>query len=937
MSLKMKMVMTYMGVGLIPLALIGLILWNVASSALEATAYDQLASIREIKEQQVDQYFAACEGDLGVLVESVSSLKNEAFEKIRVGQQHKIKQLHDHFAKINYDVLTLAASKDVREMYDLLFQYHLDSEVSGSGNYDVNNDAYRKIWDENSHFLNQYVENYGYNDVFIVCAAHGHVMYSAGRESDLGQNLEHGPLSDSGLAHVRRHVLETGGIAYDDFEPYAAARGEQTAFVGAPVKDAAGEIKAVVVLQIPAEPINSIAQQRDGMGNTGETYLIGREQGQTAYRSDRVVKSGLMIGTLKSGKSIDLALSGSSGVRIKTGSTGHAELERYAPLDLPGLDWCIVTTMALEEVIATRLEGEDSDFFAKYIERFDYYDLFLLTPDGNCFYTVAHEADYHTNLINGEFSESGLGDAVRECLQSGKFAFGDYAPYVPSKGVPAGFIAQPVYHGSDIEFIVALQLSVNSISEMMMAGSNKDKALEAYLVGSDGYMRSNSVLNPSNYSIKASFAQGNKVDTEATRSALSGSSDSRLIADYLGTDVLSAWAPLDVFGNKWALVCEIEEKSALAANAAVARWIIGSLLVVGLAVAVLAMTMAKSISKPIGDLVGSLQDMSQGDLTARINVMSQDEIGRLADHFNNFAGKLQNTIKEIATNTSSLANTSENLSNGAAEMTSAATEMNSQSTSASGTVVQLSSNLTNVASGAEEMSSTVSTLAAAIEELSASLTEVAKNCSNGSKMSADADGKTRLAGKTMSILNTSAEEIGKVIGTINDIADQTNLLALNATIEAASAGEAGRGFAVVANEVKELAKQTAQSTEEIERFIKEIQGKTGEAVIAIEDISKIIDELNVTVQAIASAVEEQSATTSEIAKGVSGASEAATDISRNIQEASTGSTEVSRNIDEVRSMSSDVKAGADMSNSGSTELTEMALHLRGLVDQFKTG
>jgi methyl-accepting chemotaxis protein len=187
----------------------------------------------------------------------------------------------------------------------------------------------------------------------------------------------------------------------------------------------------------------------------------------------------------------------------------------------------------------------------------------------------------------------------------------------------------------------------------------------------------------------------------------------------------------------------------------------------------------------------------------------------------------------------------------------------------------------------------------------------------------------------MDRLGTSSKEIGKVIEVINDIADRTNLLALNATIEAASAGEAGKGFAVVANEVKELAKQTAQATDQISRQIEEMQNNPGSAVKAIEDITAIIEEINVISHTIVAAVEEQSATVNEIAKSVGGASQAATEIAKNVGESAKGLVEISSNIQGVNTAATDTSNGVGQLKESIQDMGDLVSGLQKVLGQFK--
>jgi hypothetical protein len=160
------------------------------------------------------------------------------------------------------------------------------------------------------------------------------------------------------------------------------------------------------------------------------------------------------------------------------------------------------------------------------------------------------------------------------------------------------------------------------------------------------------------------------------------------------------------------------------------------------------------------------------------------------------------------------------------------------------------------------------TVASAAEQLSASIREIGDqvNQSNAVVSRAVAAGSETRA--KMEALNEQVGRIGAVADMIGEIAAKTNLLALNATIEAARAGDAGKGFAVVASEVKQLATQTARSTEEITRHIGEVRTATGESVTSVREIEQTIGEINEIAGSIAAAVEEQGAATAEIARNV---------------------------------------------------------------------
>lgn len=175
----------------------------------------------------------------------------------------------------------------------------------------------------------------------------------------------------------------------------------------------------------------------------------------------------------------------------------------------------------------------------------------------------------------------------------------------------------------------------------------------------------------------------------------------------------------------------------------------------------------------------------------------------------------------------------------------------------------------NLSNMSTESRSSLNTVTQAMQDLSVAASEIAQSVQQAAQKANEALELGGQASTAIGRLNASSEKIGDIIKVINTIAEQTNLLALNATIEAARAGEAGKGFAVVANEVKELAKQTAEATKEITQMIRTIQGDTKGAVESVNQITYSVEEVTNLANTIASATEEQTATINEITENVS--------------------------------------------------------------------
>ena len=279
----------------------------------------------------------------------------------------------------------------------------------------------------------------------------------------------------------------------------------------------------------------------------------------------------------------------------------------------------------------------------------------------------------------------------------------------------------------------------------------------------------------------------------------------------------------------------------------------------------------------------------------------------LTDNVNLMAANLTDQVKQIAQVAIAVSQSSEDLMTESQKMSVAADQTATQAATVSTSSEQVNANSQSVATG--------------IEEMTASIKEIAKNATDAAQVATSAVSTAETTNETITKLGQSSTEIGNVIKVITSIAQQTNLLALNATIEAARAGEAGKGFAVVANEVKELAKQTANATEDISRKIEAIQGDTQNSVEAIGLITNIINQINDIQNTIASAVEEQTATTNEIA--------------RNVNQAAKGASEINHNIVNVAEAAQTTTASANNTQNSASELSQAATKLQELVSQFK--
>ncbi|MCG8333053.1 MAG: methyl-accepting chemotaxis protein [Proteobacteria bacterium] len=897
MRIKSILLWLFVITGILPLIVVGF--WSIfqAQRSLMKQSYNQLDSVMHIKKNQIEKYFEDRKTDMGVLVETAGTLRTEAFRKLSAVQAIKKAHLNDYLSLLQRQLVLF---RDDPYVTNALIEF---DRVFRASRGNINSRQWKNTaskYESRMRAINTLNKWY---DLFLIDKS-GNIIYTVAKESDLGMNIPRSNLADSaiGQAFTNARKLKKGQIAFADFKPYAPSNGDPAAFMMSPVFRANGRLIGYVALQFPLDQINSIMLNRDGMGQTGESYLVGPDH---LMRSDSFlnpkefsVEASFENGTKVETTAAKRALSGNEDQSVILDYRGLPVLSAWSPIEvMDGIKWAMISEIDVAEAFSP-IDKDGNEFYQKYQKMYGYYDLFLINTDGLIFYTVAKEPDYNTNILTGPYASSNLGGLVQEVLKTKEFGFADFKPYAPSNNEPAAFIAQPQLDGNEVELVVALQLSLTSINKVMTQRSGMGETGETYLVGSDKRMRSDSYLDSKGHSVAASFAgtvEENGVDTEASVNALSGKQGTKMITDYNGNSVLSSYSPLKLWNTTWAILAEIDEAEVMKPVYA----LMISILLVCVLVGVLGYFAANVVSRKVlkqlggepaeiveiantvalGDLNISLSEeaessgvyqamikmvvnlrktvrvaeqIADGDLTVEVDKLSEKDL--LGQSLEIMVKRLNDIVNEIRSTSITVASGSEQLTNAAQTISVGAAEQ--------------ASSLEEVSSSMTEIETQVNQNAESGQEATHLANEAHRHATQGTE-------RMENMVAAMDEINSSSQEIAKIIKVIDEIAFQTNLLALNAAVEAARAGKYGKGFAVVAEEVRNLASRSTEAAKEtgemIEKSVKNVSEGTeivDQTANAFEEIVSSVNKINNLVREIASASKEQASGASQISTGL---------------------------------------------------------------------
>ncbi|MBF0454714.1 MAG: methyl-accepting chemotaxis protein [Magnetococcales bacterium] len=793
--------------GVLPLLVIAGVAHYLAKDSIVEVTLSQLESIRSTKRAAVEHYFSQRKKDIALLVQSVKSLNNQTNNALEQLRDTNLQRVSELIQARSQDLSILSTNKNLGQTMATIDWVFREAGKKTDGK------KWQQIVQSHTPWLDEFRSARELHDLYLV-SRRGDLYFSSGRGDELGINLK--KAKDTPLGQLFEQVQEQKRVILQDHSVEdAEGKREPLLFIGTPVTYKGNDIGMVAIALSPKTLLSPILTLGE-LGESGRSYLVGPDK---QWRTDPLNRQSLPLSSSVaklpiSLEAVDRALAGESDSGIITNGKS-LRLAAWRPLEVAGQRWAVITETDPNEAFGRTAKG---GLGKKYLETSGYYDLFLIKPNGLVFHTAAQQRDYGTNLLEGPFADSNLSHLFQQVMQNKTVGLTDVAAYKPSNGEPSAFIAAPLLRQGEVEMVVALQLPLEELTQILRPGTSLGPQGDIYLVGSDRRMRSDSSLLPESHSLLASFSGSvdvNGRELPAVDLALAG--ETGTLTNPSDTK-LYAYAPVFIDKLRWALILETGPTGGGSALSQLLTTLTFICLGFIPLVALLAWVGANNTVGPLAHFSALMAQLSQGNFAVQLK---QDNLGDL--------GNLGNQMVEMT----------DRLGQMAAQIRQAATRLIQSGLSLS----EVAENQQSWAGGAFEGgvdNRDYTAITRAIQDLDAILKyegERALSTEQAAELTSLDVAKTN---RSVNEAVAASRDVSERIFVMEETSRQIRLLAMNAAVEAARSGSSGEPFIEMAKEMRTLAEQNRVAASEIHRLSTSSTQLTKQAGQALSTLSPSI-------------------------------------------------------------------------------------------------